>query len=56
MSMNLINFYKDFRAIIQNIYASMKEGDSLLLNISSGTPAMKSGLLVLQTIGNFRQH
>lgn len=46
-------FYKDFRAIIQNIYASMKEGDSLLLNISSGTPAMKSGLLVLQTIGEF---
>lgn len=46
-------FYEDFRAIIQNIYASMKEGDSLLLNISSGTPAMKSGLLVLQTIGEF---
>lgn len=46
-------FYEDFRAIIQNIYASMEEGDSLLLNISSGTPAMKSGLLVLQTIGEF---
>ena len=31
----------------------MDETDTLLLNISSGTPAMKSGLLVLQTLGEF---
>ncbi len=46
-------FYDDFRAIIRKIYASMGEDDRLLLNISSGTPAMKSGLAVLQTLAEF---
>jgi hypothetical protein len=31
----------------------MDKSDRLLLNISSGTPAMKSGLLVRQTLGEF---
>lgn len=46
-------FYNDFREIIEKIYAKMDESDVLLLNVSSGTPAMKSGLLVLQTLGEF---
>ncbi len=29
----------------------MDDSDQLLINVSSGTPAMKSGLLVLQTLG-----
>ena len=46
-------FYQDFREIIEQIMAGMDETDRLLINISSGTPAMKSGLLVLQTLGEF---
>lgn len=46
-------FYQDFRSIIQKIYNELAEDDTLLLNVSSGTPAMKSGLLVLQTLGEF---
>lgn len=46
-------FYKDFRDVIEEIYREMDESDTLLLNISSGTPAMKSGLAVLQTLGEF---
>ena len=44
-------FYEEFRTIIKDIYHEMDEADELLLNVSSGTPAMKSGLLVLQTLG-----
>lgn len=46
-------FYNDFRDIITGIMSEMSEGDRLLLNVSSGTPAMKSGLLVLRTLGEF---
>lgn len=46
-------FYRDFREIIQKIIGTMEKNDVLLLNISSGTPAMKSGLLVLKTLGEF---
>lgn len=46
-------FYQDFRGIIESIFKNMDESDTLLLNVSSGTPAMKSGLLVLQTLGEF---
>lgn len=46
-------FYQDFRTVISEIYEDMDESDTLLLNVSSGTPAMKSGLLVLQTLGEF---
>lgn len=44
-------FYKDFRNILKGIMEDMDEGDEFLLNISSGTPAMKSGLVVLKTLG-----
>lgn len=44
-------FYKDFRDILMNIMGDMDEDDEFLLNISSGTPAMKSGLVVLKTLG-----
>lgn len=46
-------FYEEFRQIIKEILETMDSTDKLLLNISSGTPAMKSGLLVLTTIGEF---
>ena len=46
-------FYQDFRTVISEIYKEIDETDTLLLNVSSGTPAMKSGLLVLQTLGEF---
>ena len=46
-------FYSEFRTIMQSIEQTMEPEDELLLNISSGTPAMKSGLLVLKTIGEF---
>lgn len=46
-------FYQDFRTIIEKIQSDMEPGDELLLNVSSGTPAMKSGLLVLKTLGEF---
>ena len=46
-------FYQEFREIIEKIIEGMDESDQLLLNVSSGTPAMKSGLLVLQTLGEF---
>jgi CRISPR type III-A/MTUBE-associated protein Csm6 len=46
-------FYQDFRNIVEKIISGMDETDELLLNISSGTPAMKSGLAVLQTIEEY---
>lgn len=46
-------FYQDFRKVIRNIVVDMDETDVLLLNVSSGTPAMKSGLLVLATLGEY---
>lgn len=46
-------FYEDFSTVIREIMSHMDETDRLLLNVSSGTPAMKSGLLVLMTLGEF---
>jgi CRISPR type III-A/MTUBE-associated protein Csm6 len=47
-------FYLEFRPIIERILREeIGENDELLLNTSSGTPAMKSGLLVLQTIEHY---
>ena len=46
-------FYRDFLEIIKGIYKTMDSDDTLLYNVSSGTPAMKSGLLVLQTLGEY---
>lgn len=48
---NYDTFYQDFRTEIQKIADGMDAEDILYLNVSSGTPAMKSGLLVLKTLG-----
>lgn len=47
-------FYNDFRKILASIFQEMEADDQLLINVSSGTPAMKSGLLVLMTLGEYR--
>jgi len=44
-------FYNEFREILTDIFKKKNDDDEVLINISSGTPAMKSGLLVLKTIG-----
>ena len=43
-------FYDDFHGILSDINSTKDETDELLINVSSGTPAMKSGLLVLETL------
>lgn len=47
-------FYQDFRAEIVQIENQMEDGDELLLNMASGTPAMKSALLVMATFAEYR--
>lgn len=49
-------FYEEFLPIIQKIHSEMGSDDLLLYNISSGTPAMKSSLLVIQTLGEYPGH
>lgn len=46
-------FFVEFKTEIEKILATMEADDTLLLNVSSGTPAMKSGLLVLQTLEGY---
>lgn len=46
-------YYEDLKNELLKIKAEMDESDRLLLNISSGTPAMKSALIVLNTLGEF---
>ena len=46
-------FYEEFRGIFKELFSGMDETDRLLVNISSGTPAMKSGLCVLMTMGEY---
>lgn len=43
-------FYEDFYQIISDIRSEMEDDDELIVNIASGTPAMKSALLVLSVI------
>ena len=43
-------FYEDFRNCLSDILKREPDAE-ILVNISSGTPAMKSGLLVLVTLG-----
>ncbi len=45
-------FYDDYKKVIKTIMNTMEEGDTLYLNASSGTPAMKSTLVVLATLGD----
>ncbi len=47
-------FYKDFREEIRKIENEMSEGEELLINMASGTPAMKSALLVMATLAEWR--
>ena len=47
-------FYQDFRQEIRKIEESMGEEDELLLNMASGTPAMKSALMVMATLAEYR--
>lgn len=47
-------FYQDFREEIRKIEQEMEEEDELLVNMASGTPAMKSALLVMATLAEYR--
>ena len=47
-------FYKEFRERIAQIEKEMELGDRLLLNMASGTPAMKSALVVMATLAEYR--
>ena len=47
-------FYNDFKKELDRIIGGADESDTIYLNISSGTPAMKSGLLVLATLLDYR--
>ena len=47
-------FFEDFNNEIKTIVSSLVEDDELLINISSGTPGMKSALNVMSTLGEFR--
>ena len=44
-------FYSEFREILLQLYRELDREDTLIINVSSGTPAMKSALLVLVTLG-----
>lgn len=46
-------FYDDFLQEIKKIQSGMSEGDELYLNVSSGTPAMKSALLTISYLGEY---
>lgn len=47
-------FYQDFREEISRMEKEMDDSDELLLNMASGTPAMKSALLVIATLAEYR--
>lgn len=47
-------FYQDFREEIKKIESKMTQGDELLVNMASGTPAMKSALMVMATLAEYR--
>ncbi len=46
-------FYEEFRKCIDKIEETMLSEDELLINISSGTPAMKNALLILSTFSEY---
>lgn len=43
-------FYGEFSKVLDEISAQLGNDDELLLNVSSGTPAMKSALMVLSSL------
>lgn len=46
--------FSEFRSIVERITAEMGKEDELYLNISSGTPAMKSALQVIATVAEHK--
>ena len=46
-------FYEEFRKCIEKIEETMLSEDELLINISSGTPAMKNALLILSAFAEY---
>lgn len=46
-------FYTEFTSILKDLFSEINDDDKILLNISSGTPAMKSSLQVINTLGEF---
>lgn len=46
-------FCRDFTEEIKKIKEKMQPEDTLLLNISSGTPAMKNALFIIQHLGEY---
>ena len=47
-------FYNEFHRIIAEIEEQKDSEDILLVNMASGTPAMKSALLVMATLSEYR--
>lgn len=47
-------YYSAFEPWLQKIKNQMEEGDRLILNISSGTPAMKSALVLLSAMSEIK--
>lgn len=47
-------FYDDFHHIMGELLKNTSEKDEILLNIASGTPAMKSALLVMSVLADHR--
>lgn len=47
-------FYEDFSQEIRRIEKTMEKGDELLLNMASGTPGMKSALMVIATLAEYK--
>ena len=47
-------FYKDFRMELEKIVSGLSSDDEILLNMASGTPAMKSALLLLATLNEYK--
>ena len=47
-------FYEDFTQEIRKIEEGMRAEDELLLNMASGTPGMKSALLVIATLAEYK--
>lgn len=47
-------FYDEFHAILSEIEKNMDKEDMLLVNMASGTPGMKSALVVMATLAEYR--
>ena len=47
-------FYHDFSAVVEELEKGLGKEDELILNVSSGTPAMKSCLMVLSSLTSLR--